>query len=102
MTRATTRRPTPNGPAHRGGGSRRSRPAVRPAAVRAAPAAAAGTGSNRDDVDDLSGRLAELERELQQVWASLLVRDAGMAGRVGHAGRLVHRAVSILETDTIY
>jgi hypothetical protein len=56
----------------------------------------------RDDVRDLSTRLADLERDLRHVWAALVDRDAGLAGRVGHAGRLIHRAASVLEADMIY
>ena len=62
----------------------------------------AATNATRDDVRDLSERLADLERELRQVWAGLVNRDAGMAGRVGHASKLIHRAASVLESEMIY
>ena len=60
------------------------------------------TTATRDDVRDLSERLVDLERELRYVWAALVDRDAGMAGRVGHASRLIHRAASVLEPEMIY
>jgi hypothetical protein len=60
------------------------------------------TPTTRDDVGDLTARLMDLERDLRHVWAALVNRDAGMAGRVGHASRLIHRAASVLETDLIY
>jgi hypothetical protein len=60
------------------------------------------TPATRDDVRDLSERLVDLERELRHVWAALVNRDAGMAGRVGHASRLIHRAATVLEPEMIY
>ena len=60
------------------------------------------TPATRDDVHDLSERLVDLERELRHVWATLVNRDAGMAGRVGHASKLIHRAASVLEPEMIY
>jgi hypothetical protein len=62
----------------------------------------AATTATRDDVRDLSERLVDLERELRHVWAGLVNRDASMAGRVGHASRLIHRAASVLEPEMIY
>ena len=60
------------------------------------------TTATRDDVRDLSERLVDLERDLRHVWAALVDRDAGMAGRVGHASKLIHRAASVLESEMIY
>jgi hypothetical protein len=62
----------------------------------------AATPATRDDVRDLLERLVECERELRHVWAGLVNRDASMAGRVGHASKLIHRAASVLEPDLIY
>jgi hypothetical protein len=60
------------------------------------------TAATRDDVQDLTERLVDLERDLRHVWAALVERDAGMAGRVGQATRLIHRAASVLEPEMIY
>jgi hypothetical protein len=60
------------------------------------------TTATRDDVRDLTERLVDLERDLRHVWAALVNRDAGLAGRVGHASRLIHRAASVLEPEMIY
>jgi hypothetical protein len=66
------------------------------------PSAARTPSTTSDDVGDLTARLAVLERDLRRTWAALVDHDAGLAGRVGHAGRLVHRAATILEPSTIY
>ena len=75
--------------------------ALRPA--RGEPPSAAGPSpTTSDDVGDLTARLVLLERDLRRTWAALVDHDASLAGRVGHAGRLVHRAATILEPGTIY
>lgn len=82
-----------------------SSPTAGPAAphrVGGGPHRPTGPMPTSDDVDDLTARLTALERDLRRTWAALVERDAGMAGRVGHAGRLVHRAAAILEPGTIY
>jgi hypothetical protein len=66
------------------------------------PSIATTAPATSDDVGDLTARLAVLERDLRRTWAALVERDASLAGRVGHAGRLVHRAATILEPGTIY
>jgi hypothetical protein len=48
------------------------------------------------DIIGLSAQLRTLERELRQTWSTMLELDAATAGRVGHAGRLVHQAGMVL------
>ena len=48
------------------------------------------------DITSLSSRLNHLERELRETWTAMLELDAAAAGRVGHAGKLVHRAAVVL------
>jgi hypothetical protein len=48
------------------------------------------------DLPSLSTRLTQLERELRDTWTAMLEIDAATAGRVGHAGKLVHRAAAVL------
>jgi len=48
------------------------------------------------DLPGLSTRLSKLERELRDTWTAMLELDAAAAGRVGHAGKLVHRAAVVL------
>ena len=48
------------------------------------------------DIPGLSTRLTTLERELRDTWTQLLELDAAAAGRIGHAGKLVHRAAVVL------
>ncbi|HEY8543912.1 MAG TPA: hypothetical protein VIL36_02650 [Acidimicrobiales bacterium] len=55
------------------------------------------------DVFSLSDRLDKLERELRETWTTMLELDAAAAGRIGHAGKLVHRAAIVLsDRDVIY
>ena len=48
------------------------------------------------DIPGLSTRLTKLERELRDTWTAMLELDAAAASRVGHAGKLVHRAAVVL------
>lgn len=48
------------------------------------------------DLPGLSSRLTTLERELRDTWTAMLELDAAAAGRLGHAGKLVHRAAVVL------
>jgi hypothetical protein len=48
------------------------------------------------DLPSLSSRLTKLERELRDTWSAMLELDAATAGRLGHAGKLVHRAAVVL------
>lgn len=48
------------------------------------------------DIPGLSHRLGALERELRDTWTTMLELDAAAAGRLGHAGKLVHRAGVVL------
>lgn len=52
------------------------------------------------DLPSLSDQLNKLERELRKTWTLMLDQDAVAAGRVGHAGRLVHRAAVVLGDHT--
>lgn len=48
------------------------------------------------DLPGLSSRLNKLERELRDTWTAMLELDDAAAGRLGHAGKLVHRAAVVL------
>jgi len=52
------------------------------------------------DLPSLSTQLQTLERELRQTWSAMLELDAATAGRLGHAGRLVHQASVVLGDHT--
>jgi hypothetical protein len=52
------------------------------------------------DLPTLSTQLQVLERELRQTWSTMLELDAATAGRLGHAGRLVHQASVVLGDHT--
>ncbi|HMG45110.1 MAG TPA: hypothetical protein VK611_27510 [Acidimicrobiales bacterium] len=55
------------------------------------------------DLPRLSSRLNRLERELRDTWTAMLELDSATAGRIGHAGKLVHRAAVVLDDrSTIY
>jgi len=55
------------------------------------------------DLPSLSSQLNRLERELRETWTAMLELDSATAGRVGHAGKLVHRAAVVLDDrSTIY
>ena len=49
------------------------------------------------DLPSLSNRLNRLERELRDTWTTMLELDSATAGRIGHAGKLVHRAAVVLD-----
>lgn len=53
------------------------------------------------DIPGLSSQLTNLERELRNTWKVMLELDAATAGRVGHAGRLVHRAAAVLSDHSV-
>lgn len=52
------------------------------------------------DLAGLSSQMAELERALRQTWTVMLELDAAAAGRVSHAGRLLHQASVVLDDRT--
>jgi hypothetical protein len=50
---------------------------------------------------DLSQRLGMLERDLRHTWVSLLDISTDQAARLGHAGRLIHQAKTLLDDNTV-
>jgi hypothetical protein len=55
------------------------------------------------DIVGLSAQLRTLEQELRNTWSTMLELDAATAGRLGHAGRLVHQAGMVLgDYNAIY
>lgn len=52
-------------------------------------------------VMDLSQQLGVLERDLRHAWVSLLGLNTEAAGRIGDAGRLIHRAKALLDDTTL-
>jgi len=76
------------------GKAQRAEETSRPRTAEAAPVPAA-------DIPGLSSQLSSLERELRNTWKVMLELDAATAGRVGHAGRLVHRAAAVLSDHSV-
>lgn len=51
----------------------------------------------------LATQLRTLEQELRRSWTAMLELDTAAAGRLGHAGRLVHQASVVLaDHNAIY
>lgn len=52
------------------------------------------------DLAGLSSQLSQLERDLRHTWNVMLELDAATAGRVSHAGKLLHQASIVLGDHT--
>ncbi|MGH9214403.1 MAG: hypothetical protein ACRD2C_27610 [Acidimicrobiales bacterium] len=63
--------------------------------------AATTTPQSAGATSDLSTRLGMLERDLRHTWVSLLDVSGDAASRVGDAGRLIHRAKSLLDDTSL-
>lgn len=52
------------------------------------------------DLAGLSSQLSQLERDLRHTWNVMLELDSATAGRVSHAGKLLHQASIVLDDRT--